>query len=135
MEIEGTLIKILTEESGTGKTGNTWRKQSFVIETQDQYPKKVCMQMWGDKINQLQSISIDTLIRVFFDVESREYMEKWYTDIKAWKIETVEGGGSSTSNSGVKDAPSSYNGVDKIPADPFTDLPLSNNEAQDDLPF
>ncbi|TAG02412.1 MAG: DUF3127 domain-containing protein [Cytophagia bacterium] len=132
MEIEGRLIKILPEESGTGKTGNSWRKQNFVIETQDQFPKKVCMQMWGDKITQLQNTSIDTLVKVSFDVESREYMEKWYTDVKAWKIEASDG--ANLVQGGVKDTPSSYSGVDKMPSDPFIDLPVGD-AGQDDLPF
>ncbi len=131
MELVGKLIKIMPEESGTGKTGNSWKKQSFVIETQDQYPKKVCMQMWGDKVTQLQNTSIDSTVKVSFDVESREYMEKWYTDLKAWKIEAGEEG--TPTYGGLKDSPSSYSGVDKVPADPFADLPISNDT--DDLPF
>ncbi|TAE68817.1 MAG: DUF3127 domain-containing protein [Bacteroidetes bacterium] len=133
MELVGKLIKILPEESGTGKTGNAWRKQSFVIETQDQYPKKVCMQIWGDKVTQLQSMSIDSLVKASFDVESREYMEKWYTDAKAWKLEPAEEGTTTTTYTNSKDSQSSYTGVDKVPADPFADLPVSTE--QDDLPF
>ena len=47
MEIEGKLIKKLEPISGEGRNG-TWKKQNFVIETFDNYPKKVCFTVWGD---------------------------------------------------------------------------------------
>ncbi len=54
MEISGNVISILPEVTGQGKNG-TWRKQEFILETDGQYPKKVCIAMWGDKIDQFGS--------------------------------------------------------------------------------
>jgi hypothetical protein len=93
LEITGTLIKILPEQTGAGKNGN-WVKQEFIIETAEQYPKKVCCSAWGDKVASLKAIPTGTQIKVSINLESREYNERWYTDIRAWKIDVVSAGGS-----------------------------------------
>ena len=87
LEITGKVSEILPKESGTGKNGNEWVKQSFVIETEGQYPKKVCFTAWRDLVNQVGSLPLNSEVKVFFDVESRAFNGKWYSDIKAWKIE------------------------------------------------
>lgn len=62
-------------------------KQEYVLETHDQYPKKVCFQLFGaDRIAQA-AIQPGEELTVSFDIESREYMGKWYTNINAWKVE------------------------------------------------
>jgi hypothetical protein len=87
MEIQGKIIQLLDEQSGEGRNG-TWRKREYIIETQDQYPKKVCFNLWGDKIDQYPVKEGDS-VKVFFDIESREFNSRWYTDVKGWKIETA----------------------------------------------
>jgi len=69
-------------------------KQYIIDETVGHYPKKVYVSIWGDKINEAQ-LQIGNLLQIDFDIESREYNSKWYTDIKAWKIEFA---GTSTQN-------------------------------------
>ncbi|WP_288020085.1 DUF3127 domain-containing protein [Tenuifilum sp.] len=85
MEIKGKLIKLLDQQSGQGKNG-TWVKQEFIIETQEQYPRKVCISLWGDKVKELESIQVGDLLTASINIESREYNGKWYTDIRAWRI-------------------------------------------------
>ena len=87
MEIIGKLLQKLPLQSGIGRTGNSWQKQEFVIETIEQYPKKVCANLWGDKLDMLDTVNIGDTVKVSFSIESREFNGKWYTDIKAWKIE------------------------------------------------
>lgn len=91
MQLSAKLIQLLPLQSGTGKNGQ-WRKQDIIVETDGQYPKKVCISVWGDKINEDQ-LKVGNRLKIDFDVESREYNGRWYTDVKAWKIE-VEGSGS-----------------------------------------
>ena len=86
IEISGKLIKLLPLQTGSGKNG-TWNKQDFIIETTEQYPKKICISAWGDKINMLAQFSLDSSLKVSVNIESREYNGKWYTDLRAWKIE------------------------------------------------
>ena len=81
MEITGKIIQILPEETGEGRNG-TWKKQSFILETQDQYPKKVCITVWGDKVG-LQNYSENEEVTASINIESREYNSRWYTDVKS----------------------------------------------------
>ena len=85
MEIEGKIVEILPEKSGSSKNGS-WRKQEYVLETYGQYPKKICFMVWGDKIDQFE-INRDEQVVVSVDLESREHNGRWYTDVKAWKID------------------------------------------------
>ena len=89
MEIIGKLIQKLPMQSGISKTGNSWQKQEFVIETMEQFPRKICANLWGDKTAVLEVLNIDDKVVMSFDLESREFNGKWYTDVKAWKIEPV----------------------------------------------
>ena len=85
MDISGKIIAVLPLATGQGKNG-TWRSQDYVLETGDQYPKKVCFNLFNDKIDQFP-LAIDDQVNVSFDVESREYNGRWYTTVRAWKIE------------------------------------------------
>jgi hypothetical protein len=84
MEIKGRVIQLLAPQTGQGKKG-TWRKQEFIIETQSQYPKKVCLSMWGDKIDQFK-LQTGEMVTVSVELESREYNSRWYTEARAWKV-------------------------------------------------
>ena len=88
MQITAKLTQLPPLQSGTGKSGE-WKKQDIILETDGQYPKKVCISIWGEKINESQ-LKIGNLLKIDFDLESREYNGRWYTDIKAWKIEVIE---------------------------------------------
>lgn len=89
MEITGKLIQKLPVQSGVSSTGNNWSKAEFVIETIEQYPRKVCANLWGERAKALDQFQLGSLITVSFDLESREYNGRWYTDVKAWKVEAA----------------------------------------------
>ena len=89
MEITGKLIQKLPVKSGVSSSGNNWSKAEFVIETVEQYPKKVCANLWGDRARALDQFQEGSLITVSFDLESREFNGNWYTDVKAWKVEAA----------------------------------------------
>ncbi len=95
MEINGTLVQVLEAQTGIAKNG-PWKKQGFVIETKDKFPKKVHVSAWNAAADTIEKLQPGAALKVSFDVESREYNGKWYTDLKAWKIET--GAGSSNNN-------------------------------------
>ncbi len=83
--IKGKLIKVLTLESGVSKAGKEWKKQSIVIEYQDgNFTKTVCIQIGSSAIEHIPAIG--TEIEVSYSLESREWNDKWYSDIKGWKI-------------------------------------------------
>ena len=94
MEISGKIIAVLPQATGQGKNG-MWRSQDYVLETStsgEQYPRKVCFNLFNDKIDKYP-LAIDDVVTVSFDIESREYNGRWYTDVRAWKIAKGNGGG------------------------------------------
>ncbi|MFV8324689.1 DUF3127 domain-containing protein [Flavobacterium sp. ZS1P14] len=88
MTLTATLIQLLPFQSGESKNG-TWRKQDVIVETDSQYPKKICVSIWGDKINESQ-LQVGNSLIISCELESREFNSKWYTDVKALKIEIAE---------------------------------------------
>lgn len=84
MEITGTVVNLLPMQSGQGKNG-TWKKQEFILETPGQYPKKVCLSLWGEKVDETR-LTPGEKITASINIESREYNGRWYTDVRAWKI-------------------------------------------------
>ena len=87
LEIIGKVVKILPKQSGVSRNG-AWSKGEFVVETMEQYPKKICIGAWGDKSDLLeQQCPVGKIVKVGIQIESREFNEKWYTDVRAWRIE------------------------------------------------
>jgi hypothetical protein len=128
MDISGKLTTHLPTQSGEGKNG-TWQKSGFVIETSNEkFPKRICFTTWGETIAQAQVLQPGEEVKVFFDLESREYQGKWYSDIKAWKVERA---GTAPANS----APSSGHTIQNNT--PMADTPAItiNTTQDDDLPF
>lgn len=89
MEVSGKIIAILSIQGGTSKSGNEWKKQDYILETHDQYPKKICFNLWGEKIDQY-AIQSGEEVTVSFDIESREFNGKWYTNINGWKVDRAD---------------------------------------------
>ena len=87
MEIEGRLEMKLAVQSGTSAKGN-WAKQEFVIEYQEgNFPTKACFSVWGaEKVKDLEKYNVGDQIKVAFNISSREFNGKWYTDLRAWRI-------------------------------------------------
>jgi hypothetical protein len=96
MQITAKLIQLLPIQTGLGKNGQ-WRKQDVIVETDGQYSKKVCVSIWGDKIDNAQ-LHIGNTLTISYELESREYNTKWYTDVKAFKIEVLNNPLTITSN-------------------------------------
>lgn len=85
MEIQGKIIVVLPERSGVSQRGNQWRSISYVLETQEQYPKKLAFDVTNDKIDQL-NIQFGEILTVQFDINAREYNGRWFNSINAWNV-------------------------------------------------
>lgn len=92
MDKFGKIIAILPERSGTSAKGNPWRSVSYVLETQEQYPKRIVFDVVNDKIDQF-SIQQGEMLQVHFDIDAREYQGKWFNSIQAWKVVRQQYGG------------------------------------------
>jgi len=127
LEISGKLIKKLPVQSGSNDRGG-WSRQEIIIETPGQYPKTVCVSLWGDRVNDAEKYNEGDMLKINFEVQSREYNGRWYTDIRAWRIE-LEAASSATTST-VATPPSSAS------APSISDDPFANSTQQvDDLPF
>ena len=105
--IKGKVVSILEMQTGEGANG-TWKKQEYILETLDsKYPKKVCISVWGDKIETFALKQGDN-IEASIEIESREFNGRFYTNVQAWKV--------------VKD------GINTVQN-------TENQQEQDDLPF
>lgn len=121
MEVKGKIIVALPEVSGTSKAGNAWKKREYVLETLETYPKKVFFNFFGDRVDQFP-LNIGDVITLSFDIESREFNGRWYTDIRGWKAEKE--GATSAPQEQVPDFPGS-----------FPPPPSMGSAENDDLPF
>ena len=120
LEISGKIIEILEVKSGQSANGE-WRKQEYVLETEAQYPKKVCFMAWGDKIDQF-NIQQGETVAVAIDLESREYNGRWYTDVKAWKV---------SRDDATAGSPPPFDDQDRYAPSSIDGSPIGN----DDIPF
>lgn len=111
MQITATVVQLMDVVTGHSAKGE-WKKQEMVVETKEQYPKKVCLTLWGDKVDSAPSVGQTKVFHL--DISSREYNGRWFTEVKAWKIEDAEmaSGGSSQE-----------------------DLSFDNSQESDDLPW
>ena len=88
MELTGKIIAVLPERSGVSpRTGNEWKMASYVLETTDQYPRKMVFEIFGaDRISQF-AIQLGETMTVSFDIDAREYQGRWFNSIRAWKVD------------------------------------------------
>lgn len=124
MEIKGRIIQAFPETSGTSKAGNPWKKRTYVLETIEQFPRKVFFEFFGDKADQYPLAGGDT-VTLSFDIESHEYQGRWYTSIRGWKAEKEQPAQPQTAPQqmpGDFPPPPVYPPVD--PAGPKDDLPF-----------
>jgi len=126
MDIQVKLLNVLPEVKGTSAKGE-WKKQDAIFETAEQFPKKVCISFWSEKVDELKKISEGSSVKVHINLESREYNGKWYTDIRAWKIEAADSGATPNSETNFSRT------IDRPHTEPADLTPSS--DAVDDLPF
>ena len=89
MELQGKVIAVLPERSGVSARGE-WKAQSFVIETHEQYPKKLCFDVFGaDRLAQFNIQSGEELL-VSFDIDAHEYQGRWFNSVRAWNIQRID---------------------------------------------
>lgn len=92
MELQGKIISVLEPQRFVSKkNGNEYVTTVFVIETQGQYPKKVAMKVMGEEKFKQMGIVMGGTYNVSFDVESREWQGKWFTECQAWRTQRVDG--------------------------------------------
>ena len=139
MEVVGKVVQVLPLQEGVGRNGNPWKLQGYVLETIENYPRKVHFEVFGEDRIKANPCAIDQIVTVSFDIESREFNGRWYTSIRAWKIQQ----GDMTQQAGVAPAAAPVAAAPAQPAaaptaeapanvDPFD---ASAGDGTSDLPF
>ena len=91
MEITGKIIAVMQPQGGvSARTGNAWKSQDYVIETQEQYPKKCVFRVFGEEKIAQFNIQAGEVLTVSFDIDAHEYNGIWFNSIRAWKVERVD---------------------------------------------
>lgn len=85
-EISGQIIAVLPTKSGTSARGTEWSSQTAVVETKEQYPKKVAFDVMGaDRIAQF-NLQVGDYVTVSYDIDAHEYNGKWFNAVRAWNV-------------------------------------------------
>lgn len=94
MELQVKVISVLEPQSfESKKNGNTYVRHTFICETSGQYPRKIAFTVMGDdRFNQM-GIVVGGSYNVSFDVESREWQGRWFTEASAWRAQRIDGDG------------------------------------------
>lgn len=158
MELEGKIILDLGTQSGTSKAGREWKKREWVLETFGQYPRKVKFHVFGDKADTI-GIEVGNSYVLSVDAESREFNDRWYTDISCYAARPYSPGAPTgypqpggypqqaayAPQGGYPQAPQPYQqpapaapqafGGDAFPPAPTPGAGFPATDSSDDLPF
>ncbi len=131
LELEGRIARKLTVQTGTSARG-TWSKQEFIFEYQEgNFPTQVCMNVWGDeKVKDLEKYQVGDKVKISFNLSSREYNGRWYTDVRAWRIEPAGAPSYEAAQAPHHPAPAPFQ-----PSAPMPSADDMSTPVDDDLPF
>lgn len=132
MEITGKVVRLGALTEGTSARGQ-WRKQDLIIETEEQFPKTVCLTCWSNQIDEIQKFAPGQTIKAQIDLSSREFNGKWYTDVRVWRFDPV----SATAPAAAPVQSAQQPSMHQTPpaAAPATDFFPPAENSVDDLPF
>lgn len=129
MEFTGKIIAALPPKGGVSKSGNEWKAQEYVIEdsVSSQYPRRMCFEVFGaDKIEQF-NIQIGEELMVSFDIDARQWNDRWFNSIRVWKVERTTAAAAA--------APAPATGAPLPPPAPAAVPEFTASDSNDDLPF
>ena len=134
MEFEGTVFKIMPATSGTSARGQ-WERQEVIFEqkTQSQFPRRVAVTFFNkaDEVNRLHE---GVTYVVSFDLESREFNGRWYTDVRAWRVQPKQENVAPAAAPMQQSAPMA-GGYPPMPTEEPAYATTSSAQEVDDLPF
>lgn len=131
MEIIGKVVRLGNLTEGQSARG-PWRKQELIIETEEQYPRTVCLICWTNQIDEIQKFAPGQTIKAQIEISSREFNGKWYTDVRVWRFDPV---GAATAPAAAQPSPQPTMHQTPPAAAPTTDYFPPAEDSVDDLPF
>lgn len=147
-DITGKIIAVLPTRSGTSARGTQWSSQTAVVETHEQYPKRVAFDVLGDKITEF-NLHVGEEVTLSFDINAREYNGKLYNSVNAWQVvrqsgqqAPMQGGYNMTPQTGAQEAQTAQQAAtagasgQTNSSNPFPqNQPAQPQGNSDDLPF
>lgn len=137
MELQGKVIAVLPEKTGTNARGE-WKVQEYVVETHDQYPRKMVFSVFGaDRISRF-NIQLGQEVNVSFDIDAHEYNGRWFNNIRAFDVRQVDPASVGMQPGVVPGA--AFGPAPAQPAAPVQPAaqpaaPAAEQSSEDDLPF
>ena len=133
MEIIGKVVRLGNLTEGTSARG-PWRKQELIIETEEQYPRTVCLICWTNQIDEIQKFAPGQTIKAQIEISSREFNGKWYTDVRVWRFDPV---GATVAPAAAPAQPAPQPMMHQTPpvVAPAQDFYPPAEDSVDDLPF
>ncbi|MEG1405082.1 MAG: DUF3127 domain-containing protein [Alistipes sp.] len=122
MEFEGTVFKIQPLTKGTSARGE-WQRQDAIFDVMEgTFSHKICVTFFN-KPDDAAKLREGATYTVSVNIESREFNGRWYTDVRAWRLQPKQ------------DAPATSAGMPPMP--PLSEEPQHTSSAAevDDLPF
>lgn len=121
-EIEGGIVKIFDTEKKT----ESFRAREFVIKTEGSYPQFIKFQLTQDRCDLVDKYESGHQVKVYFDLRGREWNEKYFTNLNAWKIEEASGAEQASSDPAETFTPieGANTGQQEMRAEDFDDLPF-----------
>lgn len=133
MDLQGKIIAALPARSGVSARGE-WKAQDFVVETHDNFPKKMVFSVFGDDRLQRFNIQVGDEVTVAFDIDAHEYNGRWFNSIRAFDVRKVDP--ASVGASGAAQVPPVAAAPVTGEAAPQTPFAAAQDESSaDDLPF
>lgn len=130
MEFKGKVIWIGEKRQGTSSKGSAWSRQEYAIQdAMQRYPKTVAFSVFGeDKINEF-NIRMGEEIKIYFDIDARQYEGRFFNDVQAWKVERPNAGQSIA----PQPQPSAFS--DPFPSAQPAPVQSAPQQGNDGLPF
>ena len=87
-KISGVIRNILPEQSGVSQSGNAWRRGTYILETEESHPRKICFSVMNTRIDEFR-LNVGERVELSVDVDSREFNGKWYTSLTAYRCARI----------------------------------------------
>ena len=92
LKFQGEIVKISDIQEGVSQKGTNWKKLGFIVRTSGEYPTEAYFTVFGEEKvdNFMKYNKVGQMVEVSFNINCREYNERYYTDLNAWKVFTLK---------------------------------------------
>lgn len=84
-ELTGKIKKIFDQQDFP----SGFYKREFVVTTDEKFPQDLKLDCLKEKVEMLQDLKEGDPVQVHFDIRGREWNDRFFVDLTAWKIEAA----------------------------------------------